>query len=162
MTHKATSAMSTTLRAGLLLALLTAGCTTPRTAIPAPDRSSAPDRNSLPPEYAEWDRTIEEARREGSVAVIVPIGEERRAALAEPFERAYGIRVDSWSEAGPALGPRLAAEREAGQYLWDVFVGGATTGFTTLIPMNALEPIEPACTRISAQISSGRWPARNR
>ncbi|MCL6614082.1 MAG: GDP-mannose 4,6-dehydratase, partial [Firmicutes bacterium] len=87
---------------------------------------------------------LEAARREGTVAVIGPTGDDRRAALTEGFERTYGITVDYLADAGAGIPPRLAAERGADQYRWDVFIGGTTTGLESLIPMGVFDPLEPA------------------
>jgi iron(III) transport system substrate-binding protein len=64
--------------------------------------------------------------------------------LVEPFQKKYGIAVEYWGDRGSGIGPRLSAERNAGQYLWDVAVTGTTTGLVTLLPGNMLDPMEPA------------------
>jgi iron(III) transport system substrate-binding protein len=61
-----------------------------------------------------------------------------------PFEAKYGIRVEFTGSPGPTFPPQVQAERNAGQYLWDIYVGGTTTGLNALIPMGALDPLEPA------------------
>jgi iron(III) transport system substrate-binding protein len=76
------------------------------------------------------------------VAVVGPIGDERRTVLTEPFEKKYGIRVDYRGDPGPGIGPMISAEREAGQFLWDAFIGGTTTAFAALLPLNTLKPLE--------------------
>ncbi len=98
-------------------------------------------------ESSDWDRVLAAAKQEGTVAVIGPTGDDRRAALTEDFERTYGITVEYVADAGAGIPPRLSAERGAGQYRWDVFVGGTTTGLESLIPMGALDPLEPALIR---------------
>lgn len=92
---------------------------------------------------AEWEKVLEEGRKEGSVAVIGPTGPDRRDVLSQPFQKKYGISVEYYADRGSGIGPRLAAERRAGQYLWDVVVTGTTTALTTLIPMAALDPMDP-------------------
>jgi iron(III) transport system substrate-binding protein len=92
----------------------------------------------------EWDRVLAAARQEGTVAVIGPTGDERRASLIESFERAYGIRVEYLADTGAGVGPRLSSERGANQYLWDVYIGGGTTALRTLVPAQVLDPFEPA------------------
>jgi ABC-type Fe3+ transport system substrate-binding protein len=87
---------------------------------------------------------VDAARREGVVTVIGTGGVEVRDALGVGFEKAYGIRVEFQSMRGAEIPPRVGAEREAGQYLWDVYVGGTSQALNSLIPMGALEPLEPA------------------
>ena len=96
------------------------------------------------PEDQEWDRLVVEAKREGQVRVTGPQGDENRMALTEPFEKKYGITVDYLGVGGPELPPRVANERGAGLYEWDVFMAGTTTLLRSLKPMGALQPLEPA------------------
>jgi len=92
----------------------------------------------------EWEKVLEAAKKEGKVSLIGPVGGDRRDVLGEPFQKKYGIAVEYWGDRGSGIGPRLSAERNAGQYLWDVAVTGTTTGLVTLLPGNMLEPMEPA------------------
>ena len=91
----------------------------------------------------EWESILAAAKKEGKVAVIGPVGSDRRDVLVEPFQKKYGITVDYFGDRGSGIGPRLSAERGAGQYLWDVVVTGTTTGLLTLVPRGMLDPIEP-------------------
>jgi iron(III) transport system substrate-binding protein len=92
----------------------------------------------------EWNKVLEAAKREGKVAVIGPVGNDRRDVLVEPFQKKYGISVEYFADRGAGIGPRLTAERAAGQYLWDVVVTGTTTGLLVLLPPGMLDPMEPA------------------
>jgi iron(III) transport system substrate-binding protein len=92
----------------------------------------------------EWEKVLAAAKKEGKVAVIGPVGADRRDVLVEPFQKRYGITVEYFSDRGAGIGPRLSAERGAGQYLWDVAVTGTTTGLLTLLPGGMLDPMEPA------------------
>jgi iron(III) transport system substrate-binding protein len=92
----------------------------------------------------EWEKVLEAAKKEGKVSLIGPVGGDRRDVLGEHFQKKYGITVEYWGDRGSGIGPRLSAERNAGQYLWDVAVTGTTTGLVTLIPGNMLDPMEPA------------------
>jgi ABC-type Fe3+ transport system substrate-binding protein len=91
----------------------------------------------------EWERTISAAKKEGQVAVTGAAGPEARQALVEPFQKKYGITVDFFGTEGRALSPRILAERGAGQYLWDVYVHGTTTGLNVMIPKGVFDPLEP-------------------
>jgi iron(III) transport system substrate-binding protein len=123
------------------LVLLLAACQPP-----AP-QTGAPPLATSGGQASEWDRVLAEAKREGTVAIIGPTGDDRRAALTEGFERQYGITVDYQADAGAGIPPRLTAERGADQYRWDIFIGGTTTGLESLIPMGVFDPLEPALTR---------------
>jgi ABC-type Fe3+ transport system substrate-binding protein len=67
-----------------------------------------------------------------------------RTALLEPFERTYGIRVDYSAFAGSELPPRVAAERAAGKYLWDVYIGGPGASLLSFVPQGFLERLDSA------------------
>lgn len=92
----------------------------------------------------EWERVLTAAKREGQVAVMGPVGTDTRDSLTIPFQKAYGIRADYFGATGGQQATRLAMERRAGKYLWDIFIGGTTTGLTALIPMGAFDPMETA------------------
>lgn len=92
----------------------------------------------------EWEKILASGKKEGKVAVIGPVGAERRDVLVDPFQKKYGITVEYFADRGSGIGPRLTAERSAGRFLWDVAVAGTTTGLLTLIPRGMLDPMEPA------------------
>jgi iron(III) transport system substrate-binding protein len=93
---------------------------------------------------SEWDNALAAAKKEGKVAVISDVTAAIRDALTIPFQEKYGIEVDLFGALGREIPPRIAAERKAGRYLWDVFVHGTTTGLESMIPMGAFDPLEPA------------------
>ena len=93
---------------------------------------------------AEWDSTLEAAKKEGKVTVLTDVTATMRDALTLDFEKKYGISVDLYGSSGREVPPRIAAERKAGRFLWDIFVHGSTTGLESMIPMGAFDPLEPA------------------
>ncbi|HLB29333.1 MAG TPA: extracellular solute-binding protein [Dehalococcoidia bacterium] len=127
------------LLAGLLALAACAG--EEKQATPAPAASPGGGKAAW---EEEWDRVLAAAKREGKVTVMGPAGAEARRALTEPFEKKYGISVEYMAGRGSDQAGRLRAEREAGQYLWDIYVGGSSTPITVLKPVKALEPIEKA------------------
>jgi iron(III) transport system substrate-binding protein len=92
----------------------------------------------------DWEQTLRAARKEGRVAVISDATTDVRDALTGPFTEKYGIAVEYFGVQGREIGPRVGAERKAGQYLWDVYIHGTTTGLTVMNPMGAFDPLEPA------------------
>jgi len=94
---------------------------------------------------ADWQQTVEAAKKEGTVAVFGPDGNDMRDVLTQPFEREFpGIKVEFVGDPGPGIPPRINAERGAGKFLWDVIVTGTSTGLTALVPAKVLDPLEPA------------------
>ncbi len=108
----------------------------------------APAQDAVPgaaqPALTEWDQVVAAARREGTVVVAGPPGELYRQALLAFMEQFPGISVEYTSQSGRDLAPRIGAERTAGQYLWDVFIGGAGDGIFSLKPQAALDPLKSA------------------
>src|SRR5437899_4556454 len=92
----------------------------------------------------EWEKILASGKKEGKVAIIGPVGADRRDVLVEPFQKKYGLTVEYFADRGAGIGPRLSTERGAGQYLWDVTVTGTTTGLLVLLPAGMLDPMEPA------------------
>ena len=119
------------------LLLLLAACGS--TAAPA----AAPSQAASASAPSDWDSILAAAKREGTVAVAGPSG-DKREALTQGFEKQYGIKVDYLGRQSSEMGPRISAERAAGQYLRDVLVGGQDTPLDVFIPKKALQPLDSA------------------
>jgi iron(III) transport system substrate-binding protein len=78
------------------------------------------------------------------VSVLGTTGADVRDALTLSFQKQYGIRVEFFGTTGAQQSARVLTERQAGKYLWDVFVGGTGTGLQSLIPAGAFDPLEPS------------------
>jgi iron(III) transport system substrate-binding protein len=129
--------------------ILAAACASPAAPQSAPAPSGAAQQ--LPTAGAataawqtEWDQVLAAAKREGQVTVAGPTGTGAREVLVEPFQKQHGISVDFLGLTGRELTPRVATERAAGQYRWDVFIHGTSTAIKNMIPLGAFDPIEPA------------------
>jgi len=92
---------------------------------------------------ADWESTLVAAKKEGKVSVITDVTAPMRDALTLDFEKKYGISVDLLGASGREVAPRVAAERKAGQFLWDIYIHGSTTALEAMIPMGAFDPLEP-------------------
>ena len=138
-----------------LLAL--AACAAEEKATPAPAASPGGAKAAW---EQEWDRVVEAAKKEGTVTVVGPEGDEMRKALSKPMKEKYGITVELLGGSGSALASRIKAERDAGQYLWDVNLGGTTTPLERFKPIGAVEPLEPAL--ILPEVKEGKgWLGGN-
>lgn len=72
---------------------------------------------------AEWDNVVAAAKKEGKVGVVVASGTGYEAVIAA-FQKAYpDIKVEPDYQHGSEFRPKVAAERGAGQYLRDVYIG---------------------------------------
>jgi iron(III) transport system substrate-binding protein len=92
----------------------------------------------------DWEKTIAAATKEGQVTVYGPPGIEYQNALAA-FQDAYPkIKLVYVPGSGSSNAQRLLAERRAGKYLADNFVGGSGTLVLVLANGGLLEPLPPA------------------
>ena len=125
----------------LILALVGCGGTAPASAPPASSPAAKPAGSQGP---AAWQQAVDAAKKEGTVAVFGPDGNDMRDVLTAGFEKEFGIKIEYMGDPGPGIPPRINAERGAGKFLWDVIVTGTSTGLTALVPGKVLDPMEPA------------------
>lgn len=93
----------------------------------------------------EWDDLVAAAKQEGRVVIYGPPGPTYRTFYADEFQKAFpDIKVDYQGANGSQQAPKLAAERQAGKFLADTYIGGASSPLRSLLPINAFDPIEPA------------------
>ncbi len=96
---------------------------------------------------AKWDKTLKAANKEGKLAVMHGGGasSSMQRLIKEGFEKAYpGIKEELLVAGGRSLAPRVLAERRAGRFGWDIYIGGTTTALRLLLPAGAFDPIRPA------------------
>jgi ABC-type Fe3+ transport system substrate-binding protein len=74
---------------------------------------------------ADWNATVEAAKREGVVKCACPPRREFALAFKKGFEDAYpGITLEITAAALPAFPLRVAKEQSAKMFLWDVYTFG--------------------------------------
>ena len=92
---------------------------------------------------AEWERTIAAAHQEGQVTIYGPPGKQYQDAI-DSFQAAYPkIKLVYVPGSGTDNVQKLLAERRAGKYLGDVFVGGSGTLVLVLFKGGILDPLPP-------------------
>ena len=94
--------------------------------------------------FPNWNDILTAARKEGRVAVAGPPIKAHRETL-EKFQDAYpDIRLELSGLAPDQYEPRVAAERQAGRFLWDVHVGGISTSvYTQQLAKGWYRPLSP-------------------
>jgi len=106
-----------------------------------PDRAPAPLVSGSV--AADWNSLVAAANREGKVVVSGPTRELWRTQLVS-FEQAYPeIQVEYIGSNSRDFWPRVFREREFGQYLWDLRVGGPDPQVYEARDRGALAPIRP-------------------
>lgn len=92
----------------------------------------------------KWDATVKAAIAEGEVNVHGGPGKLYAVALIEGFKDAFpDIKVNFTGLSGRDAIPKILAERAAGIYAWDVYIGGTSSVMGSLKPAGALAPIRP-------------------
>jgi iron(III) transport system substrate-binding protein len=93
---------------------------------------------------AEWNKTVAAAKKEGKIVIIGPSGSDVRDAYTIGFQKKYPeIEVDFSGMRGAEVAPKLLAELNAKHYLTDIAVAGTTTALASLVPANAVVPLQP-------------------
>ena len=92
----------------------------------------------------EWEKTAAAAEKEGQVTIYGPPGinyQNAIKAFQDPFPKIKLVYVPG---SGTDNAQRLLAERRAGKYLADVFIGGSGTLIEVLFAGGLLDPVPPA------------------
>lgn len=131
----------------LIFALIaTLSCSVARNTSTARDSTQAPSVNKDAGEANqadEWSKTLSEAKKEGKIFIYSTYPPQLRVAIMEGFLKRTGINVDIVTGVGAEISAKLLAERRAGLYLADAYVGGTTTLLTDMKPKGVLLPMEP-------------------
>lgn len=129
----------------IMLLLLLVGCASQVTTI-QPEAPSAPDKPISTVKAAweeQWEQLVREAKKEGRMNLYSGEGSSVIEPLIKAFHEKYAIKVDAISARSPELGAKIHAERRAGLYLMDVYIGGASTALNALKPVGTFDPLEP-------------------
>lgn len=108
---------------------------------------------------AEWERTVQAAKKEGRVHLYVFGGQSSLPIEAGVFQKRFPeIKVVMVS--GDPV-PRILAERRAGKYLADVAIGGATTPYNLYLA-KGLDSLKDAMILPEVADESKWWQGRHR
>ena len=92
---------------------------------------------------AEWEALVRAAKAEGTVEVILGGQMPRRLRTVMPaFTKKYGIKVNYQTGSSRKHSARIRAERKTGRYSVDVWMGGANTALSILLPNKILAPLD--------------------
>ncbi len=92
-----------------------------------------------------WDEIVKAAKAEGEVDVHGGPGKLYEQVLTTGFKAAYpDIKLVFVGTSGRDVILQITREREAGLYNWDVYIGGTTSLFQSLVPAGAFAPLKPA------------------
>lgn len=138
----------------LLLAVVIASCAP--TAAPRPPAATAPPAAQVAT-VAGWDDVVAAAKREGLVVIAGPLPPAHRDAIHQ-FQQAYpDIKIEYQGMLGRDFAPKVLSEQRAGQYLWDVHIGGANTMFVALSPAGALDELPRDLPETLPRANDDKW-----
>src|SRR5438309_64134 len=101
------------------------------------------------PQDADWQKVVDDARKEGHLLVATYAGTGYRKVM-DAFEAAYpGITVDQtpFQSSSRDFFPRFFQERQAGLYQWDLMLIPATDAIVQGVGQGAIDPIRPLIMR---------------
>lgn len=91
---------------------------------------------------AEWDKTVQAAKKEGKLTIYIS---EVYEEVFREFEKKYPeIKVLAVPALAGQLAQRIMSERRAGKYLADLYLSGSDTVYNVFYKGNMLDPIKPA------------------
>lgn len=122
----------------LSVIMVSSACARPQDSTPSPT-IGLPSKDV---EKKEWDTVIAEAKKEGTAVIYTGMGPEERQALGPSFKQKYDIDLEFVVGRGTELVAKLSAQRQAGLYLGDVYIGGLGTHVRDLRPKGFLDPIK--------------------
>ena len=76
---------------------------------------------------AEWDKTLEEAKKESKIVLAIPPATELRTALEPLLKQKFGLEAELVSAPGPKNASRITAEKKAGVSYFDAIICGTGT-----------------------------------
>jgi ABC-type Fe3+ transport system substrate-binding protein len=104
----------------------------------------------------DWEQTLAAAKKEGSVTISALSGELLRQALLS-FEQDYPeIKVEYHGMSGRDFRSRLLKERELGQHLWDLRIGGIDAETFRFSTRGIIDPIRPVLM-LPEVTDPGKW-----
>jgi ABC-type Fe3+ transport system substrate-binding protein len=103
---------------------------------------------------ADWDRSVELAKKEGQ---LVLYGSADYEKLFAEFNKKYPeIKIVGVFGRGADVAKRFMAERRAEKYLADLYVNGQTTGYNVFYKAKALDPI-PSLLVLPEVTDTSKW-----
>jgi len=92
---------------------------------------------------ADWQKTVDAAKKEGKVVVSIPASAELRQGMEERFQPKFGIQLELMVARGSPSVRKIADEHKAGIRYVDVHIGGTSSAVQGLLNENVLDPVEP-------------------
>jgi len=92
---------------------------------------------------AEWTQRLEAAKKEGKVVFSIPPSTELRTALEAAVKKRFGFAIEIVPGTAAKIIRRISDEYQAGVRYFDAIVSTFDNLEHSLIPMGAVDPLEP-------------------
>ncbi len=124
------------------ISILALACTVPAPQVIATQTPAPKKEISSPSWQSDWNTLVAEAQKEGKVSLYTSMGTGMRTLMGDILKKNYGLELDFVSGRTAEVLAKISAERRAGLYLADAYVGGNSSQLT-LKDSGALRPILP-------------------
>ena len=109
---------------------------------------------------SDWEKTVQAAKQEGKIFVYVALGPYHPDIFAE-FQKDYPeIKASILHGNSSRISPRLFAERRAGKYLADVYLGGPTSLYS-FYKNGLFDPLAPLLVLPEVVETSAWWEGKH-
>lgn len=132
-----------TLIALILSVLAIFACAPAQTPAPATTAPTAQPTIQQAAWEQDWNKTLAEARKEGTVSIYSPAAADLRQQVSKAFKDKYGIEIEWTSLKSQEVPTKIMQERRAGLYLVDLVNGAISVQMTNLKPAGVFDPIKP-------------------
>jgi iron(III) transport system substrate-binding protein len=89
----------------------------------------------------DWNATL--AKAKGQTLVAMTAAEDAYATVLTEFSKKFGIKTETTVARPSAALARLQTEQKAGQFGWDIWMGGTSNMVNSASPAGLLAPMEP-------------------
>jgi len=112
-----------------------------------------------PPWELDWEKTVQMAKQEGQIVIYAAMGPYHPQIFAE-FQKDYPeIKATIIHGNSSRISPRLLAERRAGKYLADVYLGGPTSLYS-FYQNKLFDPLAPVLVLPEVVDTSLWWESK--
>ena len=109
---------------------------------------------------SDWEKTVQAAKQEGQISLYAALGPYHPQIFAE-FQKDYPeIKATVVHGSSNRISPRLFAERRAGKYLADVYLGGPTSLYS-FYKNDLFDPLAPILVLPEVVDTSLWWEKRH-
>src|SRR5919109_1026870 len=111
----------------------------------------------------EWEKIVAKAEEEGQVTVYASDSVRNLRLIWEAFQKRYPkIKLAGTSVGrGSDLLPKIFAERRAGKFLPDIFLGAPSAIYLNLYRAKIIEPLPPALVQPGVTDRSKWWMGKH-